>query len=122
MDVVSHAGPDYDIVIFNETHERHLRGKTFHVPDGWVLIRVDLYSVPDPIKRCNLLERCIVNPDARGKVYFTEGILGELREIREPGSVKQGAIEFLMGMEEDGEDFISSCVWQVYFFGVYPDI
>ena len=120
MDVVSHAGPDYDIVIFNEPAPKDIYAENVsRTRMGGVLNKGgSVFLFLTPLSGATYLRDDIVNPDGpEGEVYFTEGNIWEncadVPGTR--GQLSKGAIEFLIReWKKLGED-----VYQARAFGKF---
>jgi len=93
MDIVSHAGPDYDLVIFNEPAPKSIYEENIsRLRNGG---RAALFLTP--LSGASYLRDDIVHPEGpEGEVYFTEGNVWENCEDIEGtrGILKRRDIEF----------------------------
>lgn len=120
MDVVSHAGPDYDAVIFNEPAPKDIYAENvsrtrmggLEGNGGMVFLFLT------PLGQATYLRQDVVNSDApEGEIYFTEGNIWEnCKDIAGTrGQLSKDAIDFqIREWKKLGED-----VYQARAFGKF---
>ena len=120
MDVVSHAGPDYDAVIFNEPAPKDIYSENVSRTrmGGLQGNGGTVFLFLTPLGGATYLRDDVVNPDApEGEVYFTEGNIWEnCKDIPgNRGQLSKDAIDFLIReWKKLGED-----VYQARAFGKF---